>query len=281
MLNSFTRRGFLQWSAVALPGQALALQGGRAAEQEGASMTFGESYPAYPRDVAREIVTVAHFNLGRVRELVSARPPLARAAWDWGFGDWETPLGAASHMGRRDIAEYLLTQGAVPSLFSATMLGHLATVKEILAAEPDAPRLAGPHSISLLAHARVGGKPAAEVFAYLETLGNADQAAPVALSEAELTAIAGTYVFGSEATQQIEVNTDMHVYANSPMYTHAPQLNWTRKGTMGRPLFHVGDRAFYPAGAAGVRIRFGEQAQRMVMTVEDGGEKLVATRAVG
>ena len=105
--------------------------------------------------------------------------------------------------------------------------------------------------------------------------------APVALSEAELTAIAGTYVFGSEATQQIEVNTDMHVYANSPMYTHAPQLNWTRKGTMGRPLFHVGDRAFYPAGAAGVRIRFGEQAQRMVMTVEDGGEKLVATRAVG
>jgi len=44
--------------------------------------------------LAREVVTVAHYDLKRVRELVEARPSLARAAWDWGFGNWEDGLGA-------------------------------------------------------------------------------------------------------------------------------------------------------------------------------------------
>jgi len=53
-------------------------------------------------------VVVAHFNLARVKELVGRHATLAKAAWDWGFGDWETALGAASHVGNRDIAELLL-----------------------------------------------------------------------------------------------------------------------------------------------------------------------------
>jgi hypothetical protein len=39
----------------------------------------------------------------------------------------------------------------------------------------------------------------------------------------------------------------------SSMYS---SLTWTRKGTTGRPLVHVGDRAFYPAGVPSVRIQF-------------------------
>jgi hypothetical protein len=57
-----------------------------------------------------------------VRRLVERQPSLARSSWDWGFGDWETPLGAASHMGRRDIAEVLLARGARPTIFSAAMM---------------------------------------------------------------------------------------------------------------------------------------------------------------
>jgi len=59
------------------------------------------TFPTQDPDVVREVVTVAHFNIKRLRELVDRRPTLARAAWDWGFGDWETALGAASHMGKR------------------------------------------------------------------------------------------------------------------------------------------------------------------------------------
>jgi hypothetical protein len=121
--------------------------------------------------LVREIVAVAHGDLGRVRELLEREPRLVNAAWDWGGGDWETPLGAASHMGRRDIAEYLLEHSARLDLFAAAMLGKLDVVRAALAAFPSAASVAGPHGISLLAHAKAGGAEAAAVAAYLEELG--------------------------------------------------------------------------------------------------------------
>jgi hypothetical protein len=45
----------------------------------------------------------AHGDLAEVERLLDLEPALANAAWDWGGGDWETGLGAAAHMGRRDI----------------------------------------------------------------------------------------------------------------------------------------------------------------------------------
>lgn len=53
------------------------------------------------------VVSAAHSDLDKVKDLVGKRPELANAAWDWGFGDYETAIGAASHMGRRDITEGL------------------------------------------------------------------------------------------------------------------------------------------------------------------------------
>jgi hypothetical protein len=121
--------------------------------------------------LVREVVAVAHGDLGRVRELLEREPRLVNAAWDWGGGDWETPLGAASHMGRRDIAEYLLDHRARLDLFAAAMLGKLEVVRAALAAFPSASSVVGPHGISLLAHAKAGGAEAAAVAAYLEGLG--------------------------------------------------------------------------------------------------------------
>ena len=46
-------------------------------------------FPTQPPELAREMVAVSHYDLNRVKELVEARPSLSRAAWDWGFGDWE------------------------------------------------------------------------------------------------------------------------------------------------------------------------------------------------
>ncbi len=53
------------------------------------------SYPTQDPDLVREVVGKAHVNYDRVRELVTPRPALAKATWDWGFGDWESALGAA------------------------------------------------------------------------------------------------------------------------------------------------------------------------------------------
>ena len=114
-----------------------------------------------------EFVGQAHGNLDRVRELLDQEPRLLNAAWDWGGGDWETALGAAAHMGRRDIAQYLLDRGARLDLFSAAMMGYVEIVRGVLAAQPSARHAPGPHGIPLEAHARAGGEAAAEVLALL------------------------------------------------------------------------------------------------------------------
>jgi hypothetical protein len=223
-------------------------------------------FPTQPPELAREMVTVAHFDLQRVKELVEARPSLARASWDWGFGDWEDALGGASHMGNRPIVEYLISKGARPSLFSATMLGHLDVVKSFIAAQPGVQRIRGPHSISLLAHAKAGGAAARPVFEFLQVLGDADAdvGAPISANDAE--AITGTYLFGRAANQQIDITVD-----------HGQAL-WQRTGIMGRPLFHLGERVFYPWGASAVRIRFAQDDKSMVMTINDPEVVLVARR---
>jgi hypothetical protein len=121
-------------------------------------------------ELVQEFVGKAHSDLKRVQELLTQEPRLLNAAWDWGGGDWETALGAAAHMGRRDIALYLLGQGARIDLFAAAMLGRLEIVRVILTDQPEARTHPGPHGIPLIAHAKAGGAEAAGVVQYLELL---------------------------------------------------------------------------------------------------------------
>jgi hypothetical protein len=102
-----------------------------------------------------------------VRELLGEHPALVNAAWDWGNGDWETGLGAAAHVGRRDIALHLIENGARMDIFAAAMLGHLELVRATIEAVPAAVQWRGPHGIPLLTHAEAGGPAAAAVVDYL------------------------------------------------------------------------------------------------------------------
>jgi len=120
--------------------------------------------------LVQEIVLKAHSDFPRVMALIEQEPALVNASWDWGGGDWETPLGSAAHMGRRDIAEYLLAHGARLDLFAAAMLGRLEIVKAILTTFPNMKSAKGPHGIPLLVHAQQGGTEAASVLDYLQTL---------------------------------------------------------------------------------------------------------------
>ena len=90
-------------------------------------------------DLVHDFVNDAHSNLDRVRDLLGRHATVVNAAWDWGGGDWETGLGAAAHMGRKDIALLLLEHGARMDIFAAAMLGHLEIVE---GDDPGAPRSA-------------------------------------------------------------------------------------------------------------------------------------------
>jgi ankyrin repeat protein len=127
-----------------------------------------ERPPALDPALVEAFVANAHGTIDEVRSALVEHPALVNAAWDWGDGDWETGLGAAAHMGRRDIAELLLEHGARIDLFAAAMLGEIEIVRAILAAHPEMRDARGPHGIPLRVHAEAGGEQAKAV---LELLG--------------------------------------------------------------------------------------------------------------
>jgi len=226
------------------------------------------AFPSHDAALAREMVGVSHGNVARVRELLDAHPALAKAAWDWGYGDWETALGAASHMGNRDIAELLLARGAGPTIFSAAMLGELEAVKAFVAARPSITRTRGPHGITLMAHAKAGGPSAQQVVAFLTERGDADiPYTNEALSEQDIKALVGTYAFGSSDSEALAV-------------TSGPGgLSVARVGGVERRLFHLGGRVFHPAGAEAVRITLSGSGERATqLRVDDGPFNVIASR---
>ena len=116
--------------------------------------------PPLDRDMVKEFVSVAHGDMEKTKTMLEAQPALVNATWDWGGGDWETGLGGASHVGSRDVAEYLLSKGARMDVFCAAMLGRIDIVKAFLAADPKIVDLPGPHRIPLIRHAIAGKQDA-------------------------------------------------------------------------------------------------------------------------
>ena len=141
-------------------------------------MTDEKPLPIEP-ELVNEFVLKAHGDLGIVKQLLQEEPELVNAAWDWGGGDWETGLGAASHVGRRDIAEHLLEHGARKDVFAATMLGETEIVRAMLDAQPSLRDARGPHGIPLVAHAEAGGEAAREVLELLHGAATAEDRAPL------------------------------------------------------------------------------------------------------
>jgi ankyrin repeat protein len=103
--------------------------------------------------VALAFVALAHVEIESVRSALEYDATLANATVDWGDGDWESALGAAAHMHRRDLAELLLAHGARLDIFAAAMLGDIETVKAALDTHPELRDAKGPHGIPLAAHA--------------------------------------------------------------------------------------------------------------------------------
>ena len=131
---------------------------------------FPEHHPPFDRARVKRFVIAGHVNLEAVKTMLAEEPRLINGAIDWGNGDFETALGGASHMGRRDIAEYLLEHNARMDVFAPTMLGKIDIVKAAVAAFPNIVRVPGPHGIPLIIHAQKGGELAREVFELLRSI---------------------------------------------------------------------------------------------------------------
>ena len=233
------------------------------------AVTVGEWFPRQDPALAQEVVGRSHVDIKRVRELVERQPALARAAIDWGYGDWETALGAASHTGRREIAEFLLANGAQPTLFSAAMLGQLAVVRAWVETVPGIQKTLGPHAITLLAHAKAGGKDAAAVVAYLESVGGADTRPPTAdLSAADRDAVVGRYSFGPGPRDRFDVDVTND------------RLGIQRAGGNRSLLFHTGGLVFYPSGVPSVRIAFTREGTAVTRVTVADPEVIVTAQRV-
>jgi hypothetical protein len=141
-------------------------------ERDYAPPSFKPSWknPQLNRLLVQDFVIYAHSDLAMVKNLLEKHPALINAAMDWGAGDWETGLGGASHMGRRDLVEFLLEKGARMDLFCAAMMGQLEAVRSFLTLQPKLMDAKGPHGFSLHFHAQVGGKQAEPVLAYLQSI---------------------------------------------------------------------------------------------------------------
>ncbi len=126
--------------------------------------------PQLNRLLVQDFVIFAHSDIDMAKKLAEKEPLLVNAFMDWGGGDWESGLGGASHMGRRDIVEMLLEKGARIDIFCAAMMGLIDAVKAFLTLQPKLIDSRGPHGFSLHFHAQVGGKESANVLDYLQSV---------------------------------------------------------------------------------------------------------------
>ena len=267
--NYFSRRGLVKSSifgflAVSIPNSAFSKNIEGLLEDKYEQVPLFYRYPAIADAIVAEVVGVSHFNLERLKELVNHRPELARATWDWAFGDWETAIGAASHVGRRDIAAYLMSKGARPDIFTYAMLGAHDAVKTMIEASPGIQTTGGPHGISLLQHAKNGlrsdgitdsqKQDSAKLVSYLEGLGNADVAEKfIDINTAEKEKYLGDYKYGEGPEDGFSIKLNMKKF-----------ISLGKLGKFGGGLYKKSENVFIYNGTSSVQISFSFENGKVV-----------------
>jgi hypothetical protein len=262
-VSAFTTKA---WGQPAVPG---AQREGGAPPPRPYAISGADAFPQQDPSIVKEAVTASHGNVARIRDLVEKQPALARASIDWGFGDWETCIDAAAHVGNKPIAEFLLANGARPTIFSAAMMGQLDVVKAFIAARPGIQKIYGPHGITLMAHAKAGGAGAAAVVQYLATVGDADVPLPSQpLPTADRDPLVGQYVFGPGPRDFFTVDIQQD------------RLGIDRPaGPTRRNLVHLGDLVFFPIGVPTAKIAFARENGKVTrLTLADPNVMVTAIR---
>lgn len=268
MHEQLSRRGFLSAAAVVgATSLAPVSRGMPLPPEDAADGGMGPNYPTTEPEMTQAMVGASHVNAARVEELLRVDRSLALAVWDWGFGDWESALGAASHMGNREIAGLLMGEGARPDLYTFAMMDNVDGVRAVCEAMPGVQENLGPHGISLLAHARHG--KAARVEEFLTALGGADGAEPGETKDDEsLEVFVGRYNAGGE---WLIVSRHRRGW-----------LGVQREGGAFRTLRRHDAMEFSPAGAPHVRVVFtGTNERATGLSVRQAGRAIRASRSEG
>lgn len=124
------------------------------------------------RVMVQDFVIFAHSDLDKVKMMLAKEPRLVAAHMDWGGGDWESGLGGASHMGNKEIINYLLEKGARMDIFCAATMNQIEVVKTMFKLQPNLIDSYGPHGMTLHFHAKMG--KATEVYDYLQSIKKID-----------------------------------------------------------------------------------------------------------
>jgi hypothetical protein len=267
MEKLLSRRTVLSWIPLSVAGYAVLGSPRLSVAQTPKTALLTDYLPSRNPQLAIDTVLYAHTKIEEVASLLRAHPSLANAAIDWGFGDWETAIGAASHMGRRDIAELLIDHGARPDIFTHAMMGHVDVVRAIVGLQPGIQGTLGPHGLTMLHHARAGKEQAAEVVAYLESVGGADPVPNTAELLLPVEAYVGEYRFGPGDDAILTVTSKNQ------------RLRLKAAKGFPRDLYHMGSHRFYPTGAPSVAISFKTEGERAVeFSIIDDSPLLTAAR---
>jgi hypothetical protein len=159
-------------------------------------------------------------------------------------------------VGRRDIAEYLISKGARPNIFSFAMLGAFEVVKSMIEFSPGLQRTTGPHGISLFRHAKTGLRnkdqmttkefdKANQLVDYLESLGDANGPNYLNVTEEEQKLYMGDYRYGEGKDEGFSVKINMQKL-----------LSLAPLGGFGGSIYKVGENLFIYNGAPSVKISF-------------------------
>jgi hypothetical protein len=135
------------------------------------SFTQSPQPEPYKLETVKEFVIAGHKDIAKVKEMLPQYPNLLYCRYDWGNGDFEEAIEGAGHMGNKEIATYLIDQGARPNIYVLTMLGETAIVKSILEKYPSLLNGKGPHGFTLLHHAMKGGEASKELYEYFMAKG--------------------------------------------------------------------------------------------------------------
>jgi len=194
-----------------------------------------------------------------VKGLVDKRPELARSVWEWRFGDFESAIGAASHVGRRDIALYLISKGARPTLFTFAMLGYYNVIKSAVDSSPGLQMVKGPHGISLLEHAYAGERMKGSMrkdefenlkltIQYLESIEGAGPDTYIELNKAQQEKYLGNYYYGSNPDAGFTIGLNMrNLLSLGPI------------DGFGGAIYKIDDNLFTYNGTPSVSISFSEE----------------------
>jgi len=108
----------------------------------------------FDQAVVSQFVGNAHGNLAVVKQMLEENPALLNAVWEQ-FN--ETAIQAATQTGARDVAEFLLAQGAPMDITTAAMLGEADKVEKLLKRDPSRAKAKGSHDIPIMTHPAMSG----------------------------------------------------------------------------------------------------------------------------